>query len=237
MCVWKISISTYSRNKNQTNNTMKLHASLTSLNNHYLKFYHLFSLKLQDSGIFPSQSRYSECNKMRNANTFPPPPPPLLLFAVVVLNKNFSYTNKGKGRILPHPTSDWALRSSNSFLLPWAAWHCLVGLEQLLFQEAASAVSQSICLLFMGWCLPWCWQLSQYSWATCHIVSTVLCDTCRSLSPRWASQNKKLSISQLHLHPCLNASGSALSVYSHTFEVYSVCALGVAVWWSSGFLT
>lgn len=236
MCVWKISISTYSRNKNQTNNTIKLHASLTSLNNHYLKIYHLLSLKLQDSGIFPSQSRYSECNKMRNGN-ISPSPPPLSYLLWWFLIKTSAIQTKERGGYSPTPPPNWALRSSNSFLLPWAAWHCLVGLEQLLFQEAASAGSQSICLLFMGWCLLWCWQLSQYSWATCHIVSTVLCDTCRSLSPRWASQNKKLSISQLHLHPCLNASGSALSVYSHTFEVYSVCALGVAVWWSSGFLT
>ena len=91
------------------------------------------------------------CNRMRNSNRIPPPHP--FLFTVVVLNENLGYTKKRGGYPPPHLLIE-CLYPVIAFRCPGQHDIASFGLAQLLFQEAASEVPQSICLLFMGWCFP-----------------------------------------------------------------------------------
>lgn len=124
MCVWKISVPTRPGNKNQTNDTIKLHASRRSLNNQLLKNFTICSHWSSKTEAFSRVTNYDnqKVTKWEMLTSFLPP----FLFTIVVLSENLSYTNKGKGRIFPAPSPTWALISSNSFLLPWAAWQYLI---------------------------------------------------------------------------------------------------------------
>lgn len=124
MCIWKISISTCSRNKSQANNTIKLHASHRSLNNQLLKNFTICCHWSSKTEAFSHVTDHDNQNitGWKMLTSFPPLSYLLLLF----LMKTWAMQTKERGGYFPTPSPNWALTSSNSFLLPWAAWHCLI---------------------------------------------------------------------------------------------------------------
>lgn len=144
--------------KKTRNNTIKHRVFHTSLNNQLLKTSPSALIEALRWGISLRHKPWqSECNRMRNSSIVAP-----FFLAVMVFNENLRMQTKERGRLYrPHLPPNWALLSSNSFFaalgsltLPHLAEHHYYSKRQ-----PVKCPNPSVCF-FMGWCLPWCWQLS-----------------------------------------------------------------------------
>lgn len=138
---------------------MKLHSSHRNLNNQLLKNFTICSHWSGKTEAFFHVTTHD----IQNVTEWEMLSPCFSLSYLLwwFLMKTWAVQTKERGGdcIRPPPATHWALASVIAFCCPG---HGLAsfGQAQLLFWEAASETSQSICLLFMGWCFPWCWQLS-----------------------------------------------------------------------------